>query len=135
MKIIRGKLTQLGDSAFNNDGIIYSYIEVGDCMLKKPKTFLGLNGMLASNLGRPVTLYLDGSHIVAFIDEQNKTYSSEKYSVMSVLFVYLITFLTFFTCFIIIGIPFFVMMLKASIIITKINRGAALPGAIGLPRI
>lgn len=135
MEIIRGKITQLGESVLKHEGVIYSYIEIGDRMLKKTKTFVGLNGKLSSNLGRPVTLYLDGSYIVAFTDEQDKTYSSERFSFISTLFAYLLTFFTFLTCFIIIGIPFFIMMVKASMIMTKINRGAALPGAIELPRV
>lgn len=139
MEEVRGQLKTLGESSRANQGVTYSYIEIDDRILKKPLTFSGLNGKIDSNIGEVISLYLDGTCIVAVKDKDGKTYSSESPSGFFILALYIgilaSVLLSFFVITMPITIPIIWYSFKGIKIMKSIKRGTEIPGVIQLPRV
>ena len=139
MEEIRGLLKTLGESSRANQGITYSYIEINDRIIKKPLTFSGLNGKIDSNIGEVISLYLDGSCIVAVTDKDGKTYSSESPSGLLIFGLYIAilgsVLLSLFVITIPLTLPIIWNSIKGIKIMKIIERGPKIPGVIHLPRV
>lgn len=139
MEEIRGQLKTLGESSRANQGVTYSYIEIDDRILKKPLTFSGLNGKIDSNIGEVISLYLDGTFIVAVTDKDGKTYSSESPSGFLILALYIAIFVSVLLSFFVITMPITIPIIwnsfKGIKIMKSIERGTEIPGVIQLPRV
>jgi hypothetical protein len=139
MEEIRGLLKTLGESSRANQGVTYSYIEIDDRVIKKPLTFSGLNGKIDSNIGEVISLYLDGSCIVAVTDKHGKTYSSESPSGLMIFGQYFTILVSVLLSLFVITIPLTLPIIWNSIKVIKImksiERGTEIPGVIQLPRV
>jgi hypothetical protein len=139
MEEIRGLLKTLGESSRANQGITYSYIEINDRIIKKPLTFSGLNGKIDSNIGEVISLYLDGSCIVAVTDKDGKTYSSESPSGLLIFGLYIAilgsVILSLFVITMPLTLPIIWNSIKGIKIMKSIERGTEIPGVIQLPRV
>jgi hypothetical protein len=135
MEQVKGQLKELGDSVASSRTpfMSYSYVQVGDRLLKGVKCFNGLDGKFRLQLGRDVTLHVKGSTIVAVQTDDGKLYSSEKSTAGYVIGLGLIGLGLPF-CFVLIGFPFLALGLYLTWLTHTANSGANLPNAIQLPR-
>ena len=113
MKEFKGILSKVGESTYKNSlntgtNIIdtYSYIQIGDSIIKKLKVYSGINGELRSALGQEVTLYTKGNYLVGLKYPDGQTFASAGDN----LFLNIMLFITFLGCgiplsFVIIGLP------------------------------
>lgn len=72
-----GVLAQLGPSVTDGSTTKYSYLELGDEMLKSVRISSGLNGKLTTSLGRTITVYLHGRCLVGIETDEGKTYATD----------------------------------------------------------
>lgn len=138
MKVVKGVLKEIGQTnKFGaNTTSKYLYLEIGDEMIKNVTTFDGLDGKFRGEMGNEVTAYFEGDYLIAFTNQDGKTYSSTKPNFLAFALVWL---------FIIIGIPTIPMLGVGLIFIylgvtnlRKFNRmkaGAELPNAIQIPNV
>lgn len=135
MKTYQGALRELGEAAEGRrtQTMNYTYIEIGDQMIKNVKVFRGLDGKLSLALGKPLTLHVDGSYIVALTTQDGKTYSSEKWGFFKKLVAWAFVAVGVPLSFFIIGLPFALMGSVLLYTSFKIDAGASLPNAIQIP--
>lgn len=82
MQSHKGRLQELGQAtvhnrtrySFNN----YSYIQVGDELIKNIACWRGLDGKLQQQLGEEITLHTKNGFVVAIEASDGKTYSGER---------------------------------------------------------
>jgi len=138
MKAHEGVLKELGESTIDGPGVLYSYIEMDDVMLKKIATFRGLNGKLEGALGKRITLYINRNLLVALKEAGGKTYCTEKIPTSGKFFPFLLVVLGIILCLTIIGaiagIPMLWFGWRIYKNIQAINSGASLPNAVEIPR-
>lgn len=72
-----GVLAQLGPSMSDVSDTKYSYVELGDEMLKSVRLSSNLNGKLTTSLGQPITVYLWGSYLIGIEIEEGKIYTTD----------------------------------------------------------
>jgi hypothetical protein len=135
MKTYQGVLRELGEAAEGRrtQTMNYTYIEIGDQMIKGAKVFRGLDSKLSLALGKPLTLHVDGSYIVALTTHEGKTYSSEKWGFFKKLVAWALVAVGVPLSFFIIGLPFALMGGVLLYTSAKANAGASLPNAIQIP--
>ncbi len=135
MKTYQGVLRELGEAAEGRrtQTMNYTYIEIGDQMIKGAKVFRGLDSKLSLALGKPLTLHVDGSYIVALTTQEGKTYSSEKWGFFKKLVAWTFVAVGVPLSLFIIGLPF--VLIGGVLLYTsfKIDAGASLPNAIQIP--
>jgi hypothetical protein len=138
-KIYQGTLQELGQAEViqRSKTVDYTYIQVGEEMVKKVTTFNGLDGKLNSALGKTVTLHTKGRFLVAITTEDGKTYSTEEEGAVKLLMAIIViitgVMMTFKTHFIL-GLPLFIMGGYMLYLRSQINSGASIPNAIQIPR-
>lgn len=130
MKTITGTLTELGQGR----GARFLYIEIDGQMIKDVRTFEGLDGKLRLQLGERVTLHMDGHWLVALTTAEGKTFSSEPVSVFYKLLSYGLILVGIPLSMFLLGIPIVFYFGYLMYVAVKIDRGAALPNAIQIPR-
>lgn len=135
MKTYKGPLRELGEATEGRrtQTMNYTYIEIGDQMIKGAKVFRGLDGKLNLALGQPLTLHVDGAYIVALTTQDGKTYSSEKWGFFSKLTAWAFVSVGVPLSFFVVGLPF--VLIGGLLLYTsaKANAGASLPNAIQIP--
>ena len=138
MKTVKGILKEIGQTnKFGaNTTSKYLYLEIGDEMIKNVTTFDGLDGKFRGEMGNEVIAYFEGDYLIAFTNQDGKTYSSTKphFLVFTILW-----------ALIIIGIPTIPLLGVGLLFIyigatnlRKANRmkaGAELPNAIQIPNV
>lgn len=75
----------------------YSYIEIGDSIVKKAKAYTGIAGELSNALGSEVTLYMQGRFVVGVKTASGRTFASAGDNMLLNIFVLL--------CALTLGIP------------------------------
>lgn len=108
MKEYNGVVREIGASNINaaDHGLAtYAYVEVGDAMVRKLKATTGIRGKLgvAFDEGKPVTLYVDSGYLCGIKMADGRVYASEVHGFFGTLI--------FFVCFLLIGIPFSVIII------------------------
>lgn len=136
MKTIKGQLTEIGQTnkVGNSNQSKYLYIQIGDDLIKDVKTFDGLDGKFRGSMGRNVTAYIDGGYLIGFTDDEGKTYSSERTSAITKIFLLLLLLFGLVCSLFIVGIPLVVAVALSMYANTKADAGADLPNAIQIPR-
>lgn len=135
MKTYKGTLRELGEAfeGRRTQTMNYTYIEVGDQMIKGAKVFRGLDSKLNLALGQPLTLHMDGAYIVALTTQEGKTYSSENWGFFKKLVAWAFVVVGLPLSLFLVGLPFVLiggLLLHTS---AKANAGASLPNAIQIP--
>lgn len=138
MREYTGVLRTVGASTYKNSLNVgsntistFSYIEVGDQILKKVKAYNGVAGELQGVVGEQVTLFMQGRHLVGVRTAEGRTFASAGDNMLLNIFVFLSTLvagipLSFF----LIGLP---ILFLAWMMWTRISAQMAarsLPGAI-----
>lgn len=82
MQNYKGVLRELGQATTDSRFVRYTYIELGEEMLKHVYTYPGLDGKVRLELGNPVTLHLNGSAVVAVTTQDGKIYCTEAPGIM-----------------------------------------------------
>ncbi len=136
MNTHQGFLRELGQATVNarNKTVEYTYIEIGDQMIKKLMSFSGLDGKLNNALGKSVTLHVSGKYLVAITTEDGKTYCTEKFGLLPWVATLIWVVMGAMLAVVIIGIPFLVSGLMSLNVMLKAKSGAELPNAIEIPR-
>ncbi len=137
MKTYQGILRELGQAKADqlSKTMDYTYIEVGDQMIKNAKVFGGLDGKVNNALGEPVTLHVDGNYVVAMTTQEGKTYSSEKFGAATKMTVWVLILINIPFVFVLIGIPFLFRGVSMLNTMAKASSGADLPNAIQIPNV
>ena len=135
MKTYQGALRELGEATEGRrtQTMNYTYIEIGDQMIKGAKVFRGLDSKLNLALGQALTLHVDGSYVVALTTQDGKTYSSEEWGFFKKLVAWAFVAVGMPLSFFIVGLPF--VLIGGLLLYTsaKANAGASLPNAIQIP--
>jgi hypothetical protein len=136
MKTYQGFLRELGQATVNsrNKSVEYTYIEIGDKMIKKITSFSGLDGKLNNALGKSITLHVNGNYLVALTTEDGKTYCTEKFGLMPWLATLICVVMGALFSVVIIGLPFLLAGLQSLNVMIKAKSGTELPNAIEIPR-
>lgn len=136
MKTYQGYLRELGQATVNsrNKSVEYTYIEIGDQMIKKITSFSGLDGKLNNALGKSITLHVNGNYLVALTTEDDKTYCTEKFGLMPWLATLVCVVMGALFSVVIIGLPFLLAGLQSLNVMLKAKSGTELPKAIEIPR-
>jgi hypothetical protein len=58
-----------------NDIGTYSYIEIGDQVIKKPKAWTGMQGELRNAIGQDATLHMSGPYVVGLTNAEGRTFA------------------------------------------------------------
>lgn len=136
MKTIKGQLTEIGQTnkIGNSNQSKYLYIQIGDDFIKDVKTFDGLDGKFRGSVGRNVTAYIDGGYLIGFTDDEGKTYSSERTSAITMIFLLFLLLIGLVFSLFIVGIPLLISVFQNMNANNKADAGADLPNAIQIPR-
>jgi hypothetical protein len=136
MKTYQGFLRELGQATVNsrNKSVEYTYIEIGDQMIKKITSFSGLDGKLNNALAKSITLHVNGNYLVALTTEDGKTYCTEKFGLMPWLATLICVVMGAVFSVVIIGLPFLLAGLQSLNVMIKAKSGTELPNAIEIPR-
>ena len=136
MRTIKGKLTEIGQTnkIGNSNQSKYLYIQVSDDLIKDVKVFDGLDGKFRGSMGRNVTVYIDGGYLIGFTDDEGKTYSSERTSPITTIFLVFLLLVGLVFSLFIVGIPIVFFVIQNMYANSKANAGADLPNAIQIPR-
>jgi hypothetical protein len=82
MESYTGRLKELGQAKIQHmrtySLFVYSYIEVGDKMIKNLGCYGGLDGKLQHELGKEITLHVKNGFVEAVESSEGKTYSSAR---------------------------------------------------------
>lgn len=82
MQSYTGRLQELGQATINHrtrhSFSNYSYLQVGDTMVKNIACWHGLDGKLQQQLGEEITLHTNKGFVVAFKTPDGNTYGGEK---------------------------------------------------------
>lgn len=82
MESYTGRLKELGQAKIHHmrtySLFVYSYIEVGDKMIKNLGCYGGLDGKLQHELGKEITLHVKNGFVEAVESSEGKTYSSAR---------------------------------------------------------
>lgn len=140
-----GRLKELGQATINHrtrhSFSNYSYLQVGDTMVKNIACWHGLDGKLQQQLGEEITLHTNNGFVVAFKAPDGNTYCGEK-TYRSESWLYII-FGFFGTTFSLLGLGgLFGLILSIACVYVlfrfyKRNRtdeGADLPNVIRIPK-
>lgn len=108
MKEYNGVVREIGASITNaadNGVATYGYVEVGDATIKKLKATTGIRGKLdaAFAQGEPVTLYVRSGYLCGIKMPDGRVFASEVHGLFGTLIG--------FVCFLLIGIPFSVILI------------------------
>ncbi len=139
MKTYQGTLKELGQAEVDarKKTITYTYIEIGDQMIKKITTFNGLDGKLNNALGKHLVLHINGNALVAVTTEDGKTYATEKWGMFHTMLVWGLLIWGVglaIAMHVLVGLPLLLFGGYALYKITQINSGSKLPNAILIPR-
>lgn len=82
MESYKGRLKELGQAKIHHmrtySLFVYSYVEVGDKMIKNLGCYGGLDGKLQHELGKEITLHVKNGFVEAVESSEGKTYSSAR---------------------------------------------------------
>jgi hypothetical protein len=131
MQTHKGILKEIGQSvAHTKKGlIVYSYLQIGDELVKNQIGITGLSGKMENQLGNEITLFAIDNHIVAVQTADGKTFSSQIHDTSGA---YLGGVLCAMTLFL---IPIAGNLFYWAYRQKKFNAGAALPNAIQIPSV
>jgi hypothetical protein len=136
MKTYQGYLRELGQAEVNsrNKSVEYTYVEIGDQMIKKLTSFSGLDSKLNNALGKTVSLHVNGNYLVALTTEDGQTYCTEKFGLLPWLATLICVVMGALFSVVIIGLPFLLAGLQSLNVMLKAKSGAELPKAVEIPR-
>lgn len=137
MEKYQGYLQELGQAEKHPaaSAMEYTYIEIGDQMLKKVTVFTGLDGKLNNELGKNVTLHVSNGYVLGLTTQEGKSYRTEKSSgsVGAWILIIMGILLSLTLIGAILGLPMFVAGFKMLSLVKKINVDLDLPNAIEIP--